>query len=256
METLNANPALHPDTEGFAVRTITFSDVFLALRKGSSDFWRCPSHYIFLVIIYPVVGMIVGVWTAGGQAFHLMYPIAAGFALVGPIAALGLYEISRRHEAGLDDHPKYAFKVLRSPAIGSIFALGVMLALVFAAWIALAGAMFSYFLPGVESAPPMVVLDTILNTRSGQMVLFWGNALGFGFALLVLMTTAIAFPLLVDRGGGAIGAVTTSIKAFSANPLPLLAWGLIVTVLLFIGLAIGRPILGQSTWHLPRAIVE
>lgn len=128
------------------IRAISTSDVFAALSQGTSDFWRHPSHYLFLALIYPLVGIALAVWSTGGDTFALLYPLAAGFALIGPIAGLGLYELSRRREQGLDDHPRHAASVLKHPALGSMLAIGLFLALVFIAWLAAASGLYGYFL--------------------------------------------------------------------------------------------------------------
>ncbi|WP_196260478.1 DUF2189 domain-containing protein [Pelagibacterium limicola] len=244
------------------VRPITFADLWDALRKGAADFWERPSHYVFLVVIYPVAGILLAVWTAGGNLFSLLYPIAAGFALIGPVAALGLYEISRRREQGLDDHPAYAFMVLKSPALGSIAVLGLMLAVCFAVWLMAADALYLYFFRHNPPETLSALIWATLTTPYGWGLLMWGNLIGFCFALFVLTTTVIAFPLLLDRGGDALRAINTSVRAVMASPFQFLTWGAIVAVLLFIGslplfvgLAIVLPILGHATWHLYRKAV-
>lgn len=241
---------------------ISISDVVEALAKGAADYWRHPSHYMFLVIIYPAVGILLAVWSAGGDTFALLYPMAAGFALLGPVAAIGLYELSRRREAGLDDSPRHALGITRHPALGAMVAIGVMLAVIFAAWIASAAALYSAFMGASPPQGALELLTMAFTTPQGMALLFWGNLVGFGFALLVLATTAIAFPLLVDKGGSAGHALATSLRAFRTNPVPILAWGLMVAVIvfvaslpLFVGLALALPILGHATWHLYRKMV-
>lgn len=243
-----------------AIHHISIPDVFAALRRGASDFWRHPSHYLFLALIYPAVGIVLGVWSAGGAMFALLYPLATGFALLGPFAAIGLYELSRRREAGLDDSPRHAFAVLRHPSIMSILLVGLWLALMFAAWIASAAMLYDAFL-GSRAIGLNELITLVLTTPEGRSLLIWGNLVGLAFALIVLATTAIAFPLLVDRGGSAGHAISTSLLAFRTNPIPMLAWGLIVAIVLFIasiplfvGLAVALPILGHATWHLYRRL--
>lgn len=245
------------------VGEITIADVFDALSKGAADYWRHPSHYVFLVAIYPAVGILLAVWSAGGDTFALLYPLATGFALLGPIAALGLYELSRRREAGLDDSPRYALGIARHPALGSMVAVGVMLAIIFSAWLASAAALYSAFMGTTRPDGVLELVTMTFTTPQGTALLLWGNLVGFGFALLVLATTAIAFPLLVDKGGTAWHAMATSLRAFRKNPVPILAWGLTVAVImfvaslpLFVGLALALPILGHATWHLYRKIVR
>lgn len=244
------------------IRTIAINDVFDALGRGVADFWRHPSHYLFVALIYPIVGIVIALWSSGEATFPLLYPLAAGFALLGPVAALGLYELSRRRERGEDDSAHHALTVLNHPALGSILTVGLWLALLFALWIAAAGAIYeSHFAVNPPESLAALVTETFTTSR-GWSLLFWGNLVGFAFALLVLATTAIAFPLLVDRGGSAGRAVAASLRAFRRNPVPMLLWGALVAVImlvasipLFVGLAIALPMLGHATWHLYRKLV-
>ncbi len=243
------------------VRRIGMGEIGTALRRGWADFLAAPTQLVFLCVLYPLIGLIAGTLAAGGEAMHLLYPMAAGFALVGPVAALGLYEISRRRERGQPAGWRNAFDVLRSPALGGIVALALLLAAIFLAWLWVADMIFTRTLgtlPGGVSA----TMRTVFGTPEGHQLLLWGNLAGFGFALVVLVLTVVSFPMLLDREGGVADAVGTSLRAAAANPLPLLAWGLVVAVLLllgslplFIGLAVALPVLGHATWHLYRLMV-
>jgi uncharacterized membrane protein len=244
------------------IRKIGVEDLITSLREGADDFLQKPSHYVFLVLIYPIVGVLIALWTSGNNALPLLYPLMSGFALIGPFAALGLYEISRRRELGLDTSWRHAFDVLRSPAIPSILAIGVGLFLLFYAWLASAETLYQNLF-GL-SAPSSLwgFLDQVFTTRQGWMLIVLGNLLGFLFALVALCTTVIAFPLLIDRDVGATVAVTTSWRAVVANPVPMALWGLIVafglvlgSIPLFVGLAIVMPVLGHATWHLYKKVV-
>jgi uncharacterized membrane protein len=245
---------------GPEVRRIGMGDLHTALRRGLADFLQTPTQLIFLCVLYPVIGLVAATLAAGGDAMHLFYPMAAGFALLGPIAALGVYEISRRRERGLPASWVNVFDVLRSPAIGSILALGVLLVGVFLLWLWAAHAIFGATMGRLP--PGMALQDALFATPEGWRMIWLGNLVGFCFAAAVLVLTAFSFPMLLDRDGGIGPAVTTSVRAFAANPLPMLAWGLIVAVLLllgslplFIGLAVVLPVLGHATWHLYRAVV-
>src|SRR3954465_12313894 len=122
------------DTPAFpTVRRIGPTDLKDALRNGFADFWAMPSQVFFIGLIYPVAGVILAGLAFGQNMLPLLYPLASGFALVGPIVSIGLYELSRRREQGLPTDWKYAFEVLQSPAIGSIAALGVVLLVIFSA---------------------------------------------------------------------------------------------------------------------------
>lgn len=246
-----------------AIRRIGVSDVFDALRLGFEDFWDKPSHYVFLCLIYPVVGVFLITWTSGGNALQLIYPLVTGFALLGPFAALGLYEISRRREQHLDTSWKHAFEVRQSPAMPAIAVLGIMLMALFVAWLFTAQALFAWLYGDTAPASYTAFINDVLTTQRGWTLMVVGNLVGLLFALVALSTTVVAFPLLLDRDIGAYAAVETSARAIMANPVPMLLWGLIVaaglvlgSIPLLVGLAIVLPVLGHSTWHLYRKLIE
>ncbi|WDR07326.1 DUF2189 domain-containing protein [Devosia rhodophyticola] len=244
------------------IRKITIADLTESLRAGLADFWEKPSHLVLLSIIYPVVGIVLAIWMSGYYTWPLLYPLLGGFALVGPFAAIGLYEISRRREAGLDTSWRHAFDVFRSPAIASIGAVAILIFAVFTLWLTAAQSLYE----ALFSAAPPMTLDTllaqILTTPQGWTLIIVGNLIGLGFAIFTLCTTVVAFPLLIDRDVGALVAVQTSFRAVLKNPVPMAVWGLMVTagiilgsLPLFVGLAVVIPIFGHATWHLYRKVV-
>jgi len=252
------NTVEHP-----AIRRISVADVFDALRRGLDDFWDKPSHYVFLCLIYPIVGVFLITWTSGGNALQLIFPLMSGFALLGPFFGIGLYEISRRREQNLDTSWKHAFDVRHSPAIPAMVAIGIMLLALFVAWLFVAQALYTW-LYGADAPMSMAAFfSDLFTTQRGWTLILLGNLIGFLFALVVLCTTVVAFPLLLDADVGAYAAIETSARAVRDNPVPMLLWGLIVAVALLIGslpflagLAVVIPVLGHSTWHLYRKVVD
>jgi len=245
------------------IRTINMSDIMDALRQGAADFWEKPSHYVLLALIYPLVGIVLTVWMNGYHTWPLLYPLVGGFALLGPFAALGLYEISRQREQGRDPSWQQALAVLKSPAIGSIAALGVMLLAVFTLWLTAAQALYESLFGASTPQTLGGLVNQILTEPGGMTLLITGTMLGALFAVVTLCTTVVAFPLLLDRDVGAFVAVETSFRAVLANPVPMLAWGIMVgaglflgSLPLFVGLAVVIPIFGHATWHLYRKVVE
>lgn len=245
-----------------AVRRIGTADLKHALRRGWQDFLAAPTQLIFLCVIYPIVGLVFGRAADGGQLLPLLFPLIAGFALVGPLAALGVYELSRRREAGLPVTWLNAFDVRHSPAIGSIAALGAVLMVIFVAWLIAARVIWQFTMGGVTHGSIGAMLTDVLNSPQGTMLILLGNGVGFLFAVVVLAITVVSFPLLLDRNVGVAMAVGTSIRAVLANPVTMALWGLTVAVLLalgslplFIGLAVVMPVLGHATWHLYRKVV-
>ena len=245
-----------------AIRKIGIGDLKQALIKGWDDFAAYPSQAIFIVLIYPIVGFVLGRLAIGSATLPLLFPLIAGFALVGPIAAVGLYELSRRRELGLESSWTHAFDVLKSPSIYAIAALGILLMIIFFAWMAAAQSIYqSLFGP---YAPDSILgfLSEVLTTTAGWQLILIGNAVGFLFAALVLVIGAISFPMLVDRDVGAGVAVITSVRTVLANPVTMAIWGFIVGALLiigslpfFAGLAVVMPLLGHASWHLYRRAV-
>ncbi|MHA6299587.1 DUF2189 domain-containing protein [Devosia sp. CAU 1758] len=245
------------------IRTITLSDLGEVLRRGAADFWARPSHYVLLMLIYPVIGIVLTVWMNGWHAWTLLYPLIGGFALLGPIAALPLYEVSRRLERGEDPTWRDAASVLRSPAMGSILAVGAVLFVLFTLWLTSAQALYESLFGAAPPRTLMALLTQVANDPAGMTLMAVGTGLGALFALIVLCTSVIAFPLLLDRDVGAYVAVETSFRAVIYNRVPLFAWGLIVgagiflaSLPLFVGLAVILPIFGHATWHLYRKLVE
>ena len=245
------------------MRHISTADLWDALKLGAEDFWAKPSHYVFLCLIYPIVGLILTQWSSGSNAIQLVYPLMSGFALIGPFAAIGLYEISRRRELGMSSRWHHALDVRHSPALPSIAVIGILLFALFLLWLFTAQSLYTSLFGAEPPASVGAFVRDVLTTGKGWTLILVGNAVGFVFAVVVLATTVVAFPLLLDRDVGAVSAIETSARAVMANPLTMALWGLTVAVLLvigsiplFAGLAVVMPILGHATWHLYRKVVE
>src|SRR6202048_1379352 len=158
----DATPLAQPAQEAPAapiIRTIGLPDLYEALRLGWEDFKAVPSHAIILCVIYPVLGLVLARTVLGYSVLPLLFPLAAGFALLGPFAALGLYELSRRREAGEPASAWDALDVLRSPSFGAILGLGTLLLALFVTWIATAQAIYVAAF-GYEAAASMPDFDT------------------------------------------------------------------------------------------------
>jgi len=245
------------------VRRISPSDLFHALARGIDDFAAMPSHAVFLCVIYPLLGILLIGMTLGNSLLPLAFPIAAGFALVGPLAAIGLYELSRRREAGLDSSSSHAFDVLHSPSLGAIIALGLLLMAIFLIWLAVAEAIYIANFGYAAPASRGQFIHDVFQTPAGWRLIIEGTGVGFLFAVVSLTISAVSFPLLLDRDVGAAVALLTSIRVVAENPVTMALWGFIVAALLaigsvpfFLGLTIVMPVLGHATWHLYRRAVE
>jgi uncharacterized membrane protein/nuclear transport factor 2 (NTF2) superfamily protein len=246
-----------------AVRSIGVRDLRDALAMGLEDFWAMPTHVIFLSLIYPVVGLVLFRAMFGHDLIPLLYPLAAGFPLVGPFAAIGLYELSRRRELGLDTSWKHAFDIVHSPSLQSIVSLGLLLLVLVGVWLAVAQAIYEANFGPDEPLKLTDFVRRVLTTAEGYKLILVGNAVGFFFAVLAFCLSVVSFPLLLDRNVGMATAIATSIRAILRNPVAMILWAVFVAGLLvigslpfFLGLAIVVPVLGHSTWHLYRKLIE
>ncbi len=262
--TLSANSrALHTSAGLPAIRDIGAEDVKAALREGWADFSANPSHWAFLGLIYPIVGLLLAFAFSGESLLPLIFPITTGFALLGPFAAIGIYEMSKRREQGLEPTWSDARRVFESPAMASIAGMGFVLFVLFVAWLVVAYAIYSMTLGGTPIASLSDLLRAVFASSKGWTLLILGNAAGFVFAVAVLIVGSISFPLLLDRPQTDVAtAIRTSVEVFRVNPKSMAVWGLIVASLLvvgtipfFVGLAVVVPLLGHATWHLYRKVI-
>ncbi len=247
----------------YAIRKIGLSDLSDALRLGWEDFKAVPSHAIVLCVIYPVLGLVLFRMVLGYSVLPLLFPLAAGFTLIGPFAALGLYELSRRRERGEEAAAWDAIHVLRAPSFGAMLGLGILLLALFGTWIAAADAIYIATFGHAPAASIPDFAARVLTTPAGWSLIIVGCGVGFLFAVVALCVSVVSFPLMLDRHASAIDAIRTSLQAVMKNPFAMAAWGLIVAVLLvigslpfFVGLAIVLPVLGHATWHLYRKVLE
>src|SRR5713101_1732585 len=231
----NVPTMVQPAQDGaaaFKIRTIGLSDLRDALRLGWEDFKAVPSHAIVLCLIYPVLGLVLARLVHGYSVLPLLFPLAAGFALLGPFAALGLYEMSRRRENGQPASAWDAMDVFQSPSFGAMLGLGTMLLALFVVWIMTAQAIYTAAF-GYETAANIPDFATrVLTTPQGWGLIVVGCGIGFLFALIALCVSVVSFPIMLDRHTGAGEAMVTSLRAVARNPVPMAAWGLIVAALL------------------------
>jgi uncharacterized membrane protein len=244
------------------VRRIGVADVRQAVMKGYADFAAYRSDVFFLGFIYPIVGLVLVRVAFGTDLLPLLFPLASGFAIIGPFAALGLYEMSRMREMGMEPKWSNAFDVFKAPAIGAIWLLGLTLVAVFLLWLTAA---WVIYLATFGPAPIISLVQfahDVFRTPGGQSMIVVGIGVGFFFALIAMTISIVSFPLLLDRDVGLDTAILTSVRAVMANPVPMMVWGMIVTAGLvlgtlpfFVGLIVVLPVLGHATWHLYRAMV-
>ncbi len=245
------------------INTITIDDLRDSLRRGWEDFKAQPSHLVFIALIYPVIGVLLTQATVSFNVFPLLFPLLGGFALLGPFAAIALYEVSRRRERQLDSGWEHAFAVLRSPAISQILLLGAMLTGLFIAWLACAWLIYRGLLGLPADVSTADFLRATFTTSQGWLMIVVGNVVGLVFAVVAFSISVVAFPQIIDRRVDVATAVRTSIAAVERNPRVMMVWGLMVAGLLvlgclplLVGLVVVMPVLGHASWHLYRKVVD
>lgn len=244
------------------VRRIPIASLREVFNRAWDDFGAYRTDVIFMCVIYPVVGLVLARFLFGYHLLPMLFPLASGFALVGPFAAIGLYEMSREREKGNPVSWTNALAVLRAPNFGAIFGLGLILVAIFLSWMATAWGIQTATL-GPET--PLSVggfLQAVFTTPAGWAMILLGIGAGFLFAVFAMAISVVSFPLLLDRDVSLGTAIRTSVAAVRANPLPMAVWGMIVagtlvlgSIPLFVGLIVVIPVLGHATWHLYRQLV-
>jgi uncharacterized membrane protein len=244
------------------VRRIAVRDVFAAVRQGFGDLGALRDDVLFIGLIYPLAGLVIARLAFSYDLLPLVFPLASGFAIVGPVAAVGLYELSRRRELGEAVRWRDAFQVLRSPALGSILGLGAILLALFGLWLVAADQIYLATL-GPEPPVSLAVFErNLMHSPEGTTLIAAGIGVGFLFALAAFAIGVVTCPLLLDRDVSLGMAIRTSLKAVATNPGPMAVWGLIVAGGLAVGSAPGLaglivavPVLGHTSWHLYRKVV-
>jgi uncharacterized membrane protein len=246
-----------------AVRRIGYADIREALAEGLEDFAAFRTDVASLCVIYPLAGLVLARLAFGYDLLPLVFPLVSGFALIGPIAAVGLYEMSRRREQTGEGSWADAFYVFRSASLGAIVGLGLVLMALFLLWLGAAMAIYDLTLGPEPPASITGFIRDVLTTARGWAMIVIGCGVGFLFAVLAMLISVVSFPLLLDREVGLGTAVMTSVRTVIANPGPMALWGLVVAGLLvlgsipaLLGLIVVMPTLGHATWHLYRKVVR
>ena len=258
----------HLFSRPLAVSRITVGDLKQVLAKGFDDFMAYRTDIIFLIVVYPIISLLVIAASFRYELIPLVFPIVSGSAILGPFAGLFLYEMSRRREVNLQRHHidnhswANALSVARARNFGKIMMLGMLLVVMYLLWLVCAWGLYQATQGSTTAESVGRFVHDLFLTQGGWWLIIVGCGVGFLFAVAALVTTVVAFPLLLDRDVGLGTAVLTSIRAARANPVPIAAWGLIVAgglilgaIPLFIGLVIVMPVLCHATWHLYRKLV-
>lgn len=240
-------------------RTLSDADLRAALNQGWDDFRAAPAFGLFFALVYVLGGL--GLWFGLGAAGQPVWfiPIAAGFPLFAPFAAVGLYEVSRRREAGEPLTWAPVLSALKGKGDGQLALMAVMVLIVFGFWIILARGIFALFMArsgiGFESI-------ALLWSAGGVSMLLLGSIVGGIIALFLFSVTVMSLPMLLDREVDFVTAMITSVETVRINPKVMLTWAGVIAALMvaamvpaFLGLLIVLPVLGHATWHLYRKAI-
>ncbi len=251
-------------TKTIPVRKITNDDLRLSLAQGMNDFLAMRGDLFFAGLIYTLIGIAAVVMTTNEPLMPFFFPVVAGVGLLGPIAAVGFYELARRRQNGqTNDNWSHFFDVLKRPAADDMGIVAAVLLVIFLGWLLAAGLLYALLFGWATPTSVEGFLSTVFTTPKGWALIVLGAAIGAAFGWLVLSLSVASLPLLVDCDVGASEAISTSWRATQANKSEMFRWGLIVTGLLilgsaplFVGLAFVLPWLGYSTWHLYTRLVD
>jgi uncharacterized membrane protein len=246
------------------VRKISHEDLSYSLRRGLDDFLTFRGDIVFAGVVYTVIGLAAVVMTTSSPLMPFFVPVVAGVGLLGPVAAVGFYELARRREAGQQDVHWFNFlEVRKRPSADEMGIVAGMLLLIFFLWLLAAGALYAALFGWAtpESVPDF--LATIFTTPRGWALIVAGGAVGAIFGWIVLALSVVSLPMLVDSNISAPEAVSASWRAAHSNKGEMIRWGIIVGALLvlgsiplFVGLAFVLPWLGYATWHLYTRLID
>lgn len=246
------------------VRKIAREDLSNSLRLGLDDFLTFRGDIVFAGVVYTIIGLAAVVMTTSLPLMPFFVPVVAGVGLLGPLAALGFYELARRREAGQKDVHWFNFlDVRKRPSADEMGIVAGMLLLIFFVWLLAAGALYATLFGWATPTSVPQFLAAVFTTPRGWALILAGAAIGIAFGWIVLALSVVSMPMLVDCDLSASEAVSASWRAAHANKGEMIRWGIIVSLLLilgsiplFVGLAFVLPWLGYATWHLYGRLID
>ena len=241
--------------------TIGMTAIGASLRAGWRDFIRAPGFGLFFSTFYVAGGLVLAMVAAlSGQEWWLM-PFVVGFPLIAPFAAVGLYEVSRRIEAGEPLIWREVLGVVFAQKDRQLPSMAMVILLLFMFWVFVAHTTFALFM-GVSALTNITSSAEALMEGRGLVMLVVGTLIGAGFAAVLFSFTVVGLPLLMDREVDFITAIIASVRAVLANPVVLAVWGALIAAILFLGilplflgLFVALPVLGHASWHMYRQLM-
>lgn len=244
------------------IRQITPEDIKDALRAGVADLAAGSVYSLFFGAVFSALGILIWSLLVFEGSSYWALPLAAGFPLIGPFAAVGLYEISRRREQGEPlNWPVVLGAVMREGRF-QVPSYAFIVLFVFLIWVYLAHLVFALSF-GLKPLTNVMTSFDLLFSSAGITMLVIGTIVGGAIAVFLFVISVVSVPLLMDRDIDVVTAMITSVRAVAASPQPMLIWGVTLAGIcvlgmlpLFLGMIIAFPILGHASWHLFRKAVE
>ena len=244
------------------VKQITANDVIDALAAGLRDFRRAPQYGMIIGLIFAAGGVLVVLTAAALHMSYLSYPMAAGFTLIGPFAAVGLYEVSRRLSSNEPLNWRAVIGAMWAQKNREFSWMAFVVLFILIMWMYQVRLLVALFMGLRSFASFNEFITQVITTPEGLMFLAIGHVVGAVLSLILFSLTVISFPLLLEEDRDFITAMITSVRAVVTSPVPMIGWAFVVTITLiasiataFIGLIVTLPILGHTTWHLYKKCV-
>lgn len=244
------------------VNALGIDDLKECLNKGLSDFRHAPLFGLFFGGIYAFGGILIVQSFIVFEKGWLIYPVMVGFPLIGPFVAVGLYDVSRRREAGMPLPWNEVLSVISLQTGRQLPYMAFVMLFIFWIWIYQVRLLIALFLGRMSFPDFGAFFELIASTPEGWLFIGVGHVVGAFFALLLFSLTVISIPMILDRDVDFITGMITSVKTVMKSPLVMLSWGVFVTlavmasfVPLFLGLLVVLPVLGHTTWHIYKKAV-
>ncbi len=266
MSVLDSVMSMMGDTNGkvspnISVRRVPFDQPWEWLAAGWRDLWTYPGVSLTYGVVFAVGAVLMAIGTTQAGVQSIILALFGGFLLVGPLVAVGLYEVSRRIEAGEPVTLATALKKSFQPE-GQLGFMGVVLLLIFMVWMQVAFLLFMLFTGGSAFPPPSQFMQMLFFTEHGLGLLIVGTLAGALLAFFTFSVSVVSVPLLMVRDVDVATAISTSFHAVRRNPRPMLLWagliaGFVVLGVLTMcaGLVVVFPLMGHATWHAYKDLV-
>jgi uncharacterized membrane protein len=244
---------------GMRIRPVEIDRPWVWLARGWKDILAAPQVSLAYGAVITCASAALWTMLALTGTIYLLLPMAAGFFLVAPLIAVGLYETSRRLAAGQPVTLAAALGAVRRNGT-QVALLGVALMLLHLAWVRAATLLFALFFDGANPAWGDII-DTVFFSPVSLAFLAAGSVIGFGFACVAFAIGALSIPMLIDRETDVFAAIAASVSAVLQNWRPMALWAALIVVFtavgmatLFVGLAVALPLVGHATWHAYRDV--